>query len=65
MILGEDELASGILTVKNFATGEQFKVPRGRLAQELTELLALTTLELTHFRFSWEQARSAQSGLLG
>jgi histidyl-tRNA synthetase len=42
VILGEDELASGILTVKNFATGVQLKVPRGRLAQELTELLAAT-----------------------
>jgi histidyl-tRNA synthetase len=32
VILGEDELQSGILTVKNFATGEQTKVPRGELA---------------------------------
>jgi histidyl-tRNA synthetase len=29
VILGEDELASGILTVKDFATGTQTKVPRG------------------------------------
>ena len=28
VILGEDELHSGILTVKDFATGEQTKVPR-------------------------------------
>jgi histidyl-tRNA synthetase len=40
VILGEDEFASSILTVKNFATGEQFKVPRGRLAQELAALAA-------------------------
>jgi histidyl-tRNA synthetase len=32
IILGEDELQSGILTVKNFATGAQSKVPRGELA---------------------------------
>jgi histidyl-tRNA synthetase len=35
VILGEDELVSGILTVKNFATGEQSKVPRGELGQWL------------------------------
>ena len=38
VILGEDEVASGILTVKHFATGEQFKIPRGELAQKLTDL---------------------------
>jgi histidyl-tRNA synthetase len=32
VILGEDELQSGILTVKNFSTGIQTKVPRGELA---------------------------------
>jgi histidyl-tRNA synthetase len=32
VILGEDEIASGIVTVKQFATGEQSKVPRGQLA---------------------------------
>ena len=37
VILGEDEAASGILTVKHFATGEQFKIPRGELAQKLTD----------------------------
>ncbi|MGB9409317.1 MAG: histidine--tRNA ligase [Terracidiphilus sp.] len=31
VILGEDELKSGILTVKNFATGIQTKVPRAEL----------------------------------
>jgi len=32
VILGEDELQSGILTVKEFATGKQTKVPRAELA---------------------------------
>jgi histidyl-tRNA synthetase len=32
VILGEDELQSGILTVKDFASGVQSKVPRGELA---------------------------------
>ena len=32
VILGEDELQSGILTVKDFATGTQAKVPRAELA---------------------------------
>src|SRR6202008_2319827 len=36
VILGEDELKSGILTVKEFATGIQTKVPRA----ELTSVLA-------------------------
>ena len=31
VIMGEDELASGILTVKDFATGTQTKVPRAEL----------------------------------
>jgi histidyl-tRNA synthetase len=31
VIVGEDEVASGILTVKHFASGEQTKVPRGQL----------------------------------
>jgi histidyl-tRNA synthetase len=38
VILGEDEAASGILTVKHFASGEQFKVPRGQLGQKLTDI---------------------------
>jgi histidyl-tRNA synthetase len=37
VILGEDELRSGILTVKTFATGEQTKVPRAALAAFLSE----------------------------
>jgi histidyl-tRNA synthetase len=36
VILGEDEVASGVLTVKTFATGEQEKVPRADLAMKLT-----------------------------
>jgi len=35
VILGEDELQSGILTVKDFATGIQTKVPRAELAHFL------------------------------
>jgi histidyl-tRNA synthetase len=35
VILGEDEAASGILTVKDFATGEQTKVPRADLQKHL------------------------------
>ncbi|MGA8109922.1 MAG: histidine--tRNA ligase [Acidobacteriaceae bacterium] len=35
LLYGEDEHASGILTVKNFATGEQTKISRGQLAQAL------------------------------
>ncbi len=35
ILLGEDEQRSGILTVKNFATGEQTKIPRDVLAQAL------------------------------
>jgi histidyl-tRNA synthetase len=38
VIFGEDEAASGILTVKHFASGEQTKVPRGELSQKLTAL---------------------------
>jgi len=36
VILGEDELQSGILTVKNFSTGLQTKVPRQELAAFLS-----------------------------
>jgi histidyl-tRNA synthetase len=39
VILGEDELQSGILTVKTFATGVQTKVPRAELAAFLAEPL--------------------------
>jgi histidyl-tRNA synthetase len=35
VILGEDEIASGILTVKDFSRGEQTKVPRADLADFL------------------------------
>jgi len=35
VILGEDEVASGVVTVKTFATGEQVKVARGDLASQL------------------------------
>jgi histidyl-tRNA synthetase len=35
VILGEDEMASGILTVKDFSAGEQTKVPRAELAEFL------------------------------
>ena len=35
IILGEDEAASGILTLKNFATATQTKVPRAELAAAL------------------------------
>ena len=41
VILGEDELASGILTVKEFATGIQTKVPRA----ELVAVLSLPAVE--------------------
>jgi len=37
VILGEDELQSGILTVKTFATGIQTKVPRSELAVFLSK----------------------------
>ncbi len=36
IILGEDELQSGILTVKDFASGVQTKVPRGELVRFLS-----------------------------
>jgi histidyl-tRNA synthetase len=35
VILGEDEVASGILKVKDFSTGEQIEVARGELANAL------------------------------
>ncbi len=37
VILGEDELRSGILTVKDFSTGIQTKVPRAELAAHLAK----------------------------
>jgi histidyl-tRNA synthetase len=35
LLLGEDEAASGVLTVKNFSTGDQQKVPRAEVARHL------------------------------
>jgi histidyl-tRNA synthetase len=35
VILGEDEVSTGVLTVKTFSTGEQAKVPREQLADFL------------------------------
>jgi histidyl-tRNA synthetase len=35
ILLGEDEVASGMLTVKTFATGEQIKVPHSELAKKI------------------------------
>ncbi len=35
VLLGEDEVASGIYTVKDFASGEQVKVSRAELAEKL------------------------------
>jgi histidyl-tRNA synthetase len=35
VLLGEDEVASGVMTVKMFATGEQVKVPRAELGGRL------------------------------
>ncbi len=38
LILGEDELKSGILTVKNFSTGTQSKIARADLAEHLRKV---------------------------
>ena len=38
VILGEDEAVSNILTVKHFATAEQYKVPRAELGEKLAAL---------------------------
>jgi histidyl-tRNA synthetase len=35
LLLGEDEVESGMLTVKNFASGEQTKIPREQVAAAL------------------------------
>jgi histidyl-tRNA synthetase len=35
VIVGEDEVSSGLFTVKNFAKGEQEKIPRAELAEAL------------------------------
>ena len=46
VIIGEDEVASAIFTVKTFSTGEQTKVPRSELLQHCfeTELAELRTI---------------------
>ncbi len=44
VMLGENEHASGVLTVKDFAGGEQTKVPRADLAELLTRVTE-TTME--------------------
>jgi len=36
VLYGEDERQSGILTVKDFASGEQVKVPRAELVTALS-----------------------------
>ncbi len=41
LLLGEDEAASGILTVKEFSTGQQQKVPRSDLTSHLVSLRRL------------------------
>ncbi len=38
VLFGEDEAASGILTVKDFSTGDQHKVPRADVVDHLKEL---------------------------
>ena len=35
-VVGENEVASGVMTVKAFATGEQVKVPRAELVTALS-----------------------------
>ena len=35
VLLGEDEVASGVLTVKRFATGEQVKVAKAKMVERL------------------------------
>ena len=42
IILGEDEVSSGILTVKTFASNEQVKVPRAEVAAALGSSHAIT-----------------------
>jgi histidyl-tRNA synthetase len=37
VLLGEDEVASGVLTVKSFATGKQTKIPRAELVASCRE----------------------------
>ena len=35
VLFGEDEAKSGVMTLKDFSTGEQTKVARGELAEKL------------------------------
>jgi histidyl-tRNA synthetase len=53
VLLGEDEQQSGILTVKDFATGDQTKVPRAELAKALKSSDSASTVEsaLNHTSF--------------
>ena len=44
IILGEDELQSGLLTIKNFRSGEQAKLDRGALAGQLNSSQGEETL---------------------
>src|SRR5699024_349233 len=39
LILGEDELAKGIITVRKMESGEQLEIPLSRLAEDMKELL--------------------------
>ncbi len=41
VLLGEDEMATGVVTVKDFGTGVQSKVPRQNLASELRKVAPL------------------------
>ena len=45
IILGEDEVSSGILTVKTFASNEQVKVPRAEVAAALGSSHAITAVK--------------------
>jgi histidyl-tRNA synthetase len=38
LLLGDDEVAAGEVTVKHFATGEQERVPRARVGERLARL---------------------------
>jgi histidyl-tRNA synthetase len=40
LIVGEDELASGHITVKRLSTGEQCKIGRGEIVQKIKDMLA-------------------------
>ena len=40
VILGDDELAGGVATLRNLVTGEQSEVPLGQLTDQVRALLA-------------------------